>query len=80
MALVGSERLQLARRYPGESRTDTGVAALSGGRAVNVEDGLSLCIDEFPRFDRLDTVVRAVAVVFAGGRAFVVGGINSGAW
>ena len=62
---------------PGELRTDLGITALSGGCAVYVEDSLGVCIDKFRCFDGLDAVVRAVAVVVAGRRAFVVGGINS---
>ena len=56
---------QLARVPAGELRTYIRVTSLSGGRTMYVQDRLRLSIDEFRRFDGLNTVVRAIAVVFA---------------
>ena len=42
----------------GELLADIGVTPLSRGRAVQIEDDIHLCIDQFRRFEVLDLVFR----------------------
>lgn len=65
IALDRGEGLQFARVPVGELRTHLCVIPFSGGRAMHVYDRLGFYIDEFRRFDRLNAVVRAVAVVLS---------------
>jgi len=65
VAFVRGKGLQLTCVPAGELHTHVRVASFSGGRTMHVQNRLRLCIDEFCRFDNLNAVVRAVAVVFA---------------
>jgi hypothetical protein len=76
VALVGGQNPQLARVSAGELLTDRGITSFPGRRAVNVEDRLALSIDERRRFERLNAVVRALAVVLVRAGALEVGGVN----
>jgi len=58
VAPVSGEDLQLARVPAGELLADIGVTPLSRGRAVQIEDDIHLCIDQFRRFEVLDLVFR----------------------
>ena len=67
VAFVRGEGLQLARVPASELRTYLCVTSLSSGRIMNVKNRLRVRIDEFRRFDRLNAVVRTVAVVLIAG-------------
>jgi hypothetical protein len=65
---------------PGELQTYLGIAALSGGCAVNIKDRLRLRIDGFCRFECPKPVIRAFAVMFARWRPLIVGCVNGCVW
>ena len=50
-------------RFPGDLLTHACVTPSFGCRAVNVENRLAVCIDECRRFERLNPVIRPLAVV-----------------
>jgi hypothetical protein len=65
ISLVSGEAPQIARWNASDLLTEIGVASFPSRRAVNVKDGLGVCIDEFRDFQLLDAVTRSIAVVAA---------------
>lgn len=77
VAFVGGKSPRIARRNAGDLLTEVGITPFKRRRTVHVEDSLRFCIDVLRDFERLDTVVSAVAVVSAGTVTFVERGVKS---
>ena len=65
VSLVGGKRPQIARVPAGDLLDEVCVAPFPVRRAVNVKDGLRVCIDEFRDLKFLHAVAYSLAVVAA---------------
>ena len=63
IALVGGEGSQIARVSAGDLLAHVCVTPSFGCRTMNVENRSAVCIDECRRFERLNPVIRPLAVV-----------------